>query len=174
MVVQALKSAFRVNIKSRDLIFASMDCFEPLRDFQSAEQILPRFTQSLINCHLLHTIYPPFGAQVELQQRQQLERHIEPYTRGVMRKFKQLFNKMQKTVEALPTASDSSSIYSIENNAIFYDDEIEEDRDRNRDQEEGGGKNKSPRAKSMLGKMFGRLKSPLAPTGAKTLDSIPE
>jgi hypothetical protein len=76
--------------------------------------------------------------------RQQLEKHIAPFSKGMMRKMREIANKLHKTVD--PTTSvdngDSSSIYSIENSSIMEDT----------------GKP----AKTVLGKMFGRFKSPLS------------
>jgi hypothetical protein len=143
LVIQAMQSTFRWTVRTRDCIVASSDCFEPSREFNSADLTSSKFTRALINCHLLHSIYPPFSADLKLQMRQQLEKHVEPYSRGVMRRMKEVMNKMQKTIDPLALDSDASSVYSIENSTILEED----------------GK---PAKKTILGKMFGRFKSPLS------------
>lgn len=145
MVVQVLNGAFRFVMRSREMIVASTDCFESVREFQSPEQLLRRFSVALTNCHLLHSIYPPFGPQLELQLRQHLVRHIEPFSRGLYRRFKEMTNRLQRTAEVRDQSDDGSSLYSVESNSIAGDD-IEA---------------VTPKKKSVLGKVLGKLKSPL-------------
>lgn len=145
MVVQVLNGAFRFVIRSREMIVASTDCFEPTRDFQTPEQLMRRFSIALTNCHLLYSIYPPFGPQTELQMRQQLEQHVEPFSRGIFRKFREITNKLQKTTEIRDQGDDTSSLYSVENNSIVGDD----------------FEAMASKKKSVFGKVLGKFRSPL-------------
>lgn len=148
MIVQVLNGSFRFQVRSREITVAASECFEPPRDFLIPERLMHRFSSALINCALLQSIYPPFEQQIELQMRQQLEVHIEPFTRGLLRRFRELANKFQRTTE---TVSDDSSIYSVEHNAI--DAEIGNDELPKGDKKSG---------KSVFGRVLGKLKSPLS------------
>ncbi len=97
MVVQTMNgSAFRMNIKSRDLIFASTDAYRPSRDFVSWAKLEASFMGALLNCSTLQTIYPPFGPQVALSQRQQLEKYIRPYATGLFRSLLTMVKSLKK------------------------------------------------------------------------------
>lgn len=157
VIVQALQGAFRWIVRTRDCIVASQTCFEAQREFHDASTVGPTLLKALLNCHLLHHIYPPFGPHLEQQMHQQLLHHVEPFSRGLFRRLKELVNKMQRTVEANggPLLDDGASIFSVEMPAML-----------GHEQKTGRGERK----KSVLGKMFGRFKSPLA----KNLADIPE
>jgi hypothetical protein len=148
MIVQVLNGSFRFQIRSREMTVAASDCVETTREFTIPEQLLHKFSSALINCGLLHSIYPPFERQIEIAMRQQLELHIEPYTRGLFRRFKELANKFQKTTELV---SDDSSISSVEHHAIDDDGNFA---DKPTAEKKGG--------KSVLGRVLGRLRSPLS------------
>lgn len=129
---------------------SSPDVFESLSEFHHAQVISGPLLQALVNCHLLHFIYPPFSPQVELQMRQQLVQHVEPYSQSVVRKFRELVNRIHKT-EPKSTGSqvdDGASVYSVEQSS-FFDEPI-------------SPTDKEKKKKTVLGKMFGRFKSPLA------------
>lgn len=159
--VQALNCAFRWAVKMRHCIVAANDCFEMGREFAGAEAIESELFKAITNCHQLHFIYPPFSMQSQLQMRQQLLHHIEPFSRGLMRKFKELVNKMQR-VEIAGAASSPSLRSPDEPEASRIAPNLAEGKPA----EQHPGK----RASSMLGKVFGRIRSPLA----RKLDDIPE
>ena len=150
MFVQALNGAFRFHIKCREMLVAASDCFEPSREFHTPEQLERRFTLALSNCHLLYSIYPPFTLTMQLQMRHQLQQHIEPFSRGLFRKFREFANKLQKTKETIPIIDDGGSIYSVEANSIDFVDPFNSD------------SKVKQKKRSVLGKVLGKIKSPLS------------
>lgn len=158
--VQALNCAFRWAVRMRHCIVAANECFEMSREFAGAEAIESELFRAITNCHQLHFIYPPFSMQSQLQMRQQLLHHIEPFSRGLMRKFKELVNKMQRVEIAGPASSPFRPLDEPEASRIAP----------NLAEGKPGEQHPGKRASSMLGKVFGRIRSPLA----RKLDDIPE
>lgn len=124
VVIQAYKESFRVHARMREALFTSEEFLEASQQLLPAATIKPIFKSVLNNCHLLATMYPPFGPDRQLHQRQALERLVLPFTKGLFKKLRELINRMQKTnvIE-----DDRTSIFSIERCHIDFDDGLDAD-----------------------------------------------
>jgi hypothetical protein len=107
----------------REALFTSDNWLEASQQLLPSNAAAPVLRHVLSNCHLLATMYPPFGPERLLHQRQALERLILPFTKGVFKKLKEFVNRMQRTGTILE--EERSSILSVEHCPIDYDDGLD-------------------------------------------------
>lgn len=99
IVVQSMNGAFRVYVRSRELIVASSNNFETSNSF--SQNISNQLHHIVKNCNLLDGIYPPFGAAHQKMLQEQLDRHVAPFAKGLANKISRFWNKFKKADTAL-------------------------------------------------------------------------
>lgn len=160
MMLQCLKGdAFRMTIKSRELIIATVEGFSPQDAFLKAPQITPSFLNALLNADLMNSIYPPFTQQTLHLQRHHLEQTIQPFCNGLSRKLRDLFLGTPKSLAKMSSPTSSSS-FSPSPSDVEYSEITPMP-----------NTTKKSSSSSLMGKMFGKLKSPLSPTSNTTNNS---